>query len=157
MCKPHARICSSFQSGLAARTHAGSGIRAPGSGGPKQTRFCPSLLTEPEGRDRGGGETRTEFISARPAPDDGGLVSQKTVSELLTVLPDLYKENVGERLGARRSHQSLSWSQSRVCGGLAGSEQSLLLEGVVWVPIRGCSALMVLGLSREASWREEPN
>lgn len=41
------------------------GVRAPGSGGSKQTRFGHSPLTKSKGREMNSGETSQGFISVR--------------------------------------------------------------------------------------------
>ena len=56
--------------------------------------------------------------------------------------------------GQKRSDRSLSWGHS---WGLASSGQSLWLEGVVLVSIKGCFALWVFCMSQETNWNEEPN
>lgn len=51
--------------------------RAPGFGGPQETRLSHSLLTKSRGREMSGGDTRKEFSSLSPTQESSGLVAQR--------------------------------------------------------------------------------
>lgn len=113
--EPRIYIYNKFSGGIPAAdpgTVAGAkGARAPGSRGPKQTRFSPSLLTISRGREmRGGKEER----------------------------------NVFQLLGTGQVNHCLGVNHGGV---LLVSGQSLLLEGVVSVPILGCFSPWLFCLS----------
>lgn len=106
-------------------------------GGPKQTRFRSSLLTESKGRGTSGGATRKEFVSVRPTPGSRQTNVLKIAAKVPKRLPGLYKEKVGTKVSGYR--QVGSEGQVDRCGGvspgvLAGSGQPLWLERVVSVP-----------------------
>lgn len=102
------------------------------------------------------GKTKKAFISGRPTLGRRRTSVSKTVSRMLQIPPGFHKENVGQR-----------WvREAQICPrlgvhhgrGLAGSESSLLLEGVVFAQtIRECFALKVFCLDQETRWEEEPN
>lgn len=89
---------------------------------------------------------RKEFISMRPSPGRQQNSVLKTVSKVLKILTGLYKENVGLRsVGSCRWAVKIRWSLSWDQHGQSG--QSLLLPGIVSVPIKGCFAHEVFCLS----------
>lgn len=123
---------------------------------PKQTRFGHSPLTKPKGGGTSVGETRTGLVSERPTRGRQWTSISKIVSKVLKILPGLYKETVGQRSVSswRWAVQVRSHGIGVSHGGLDGSGQLLWLEGMVFVPIRGCFTLRVFCLSSEISWKE---
>ena len=59
------------------------GVGAPGSGGPRHTRFGHSPLTRSKGKETRGGETRKGFTSVRPTPEGHQTNISKTASKCL--------------------------------------------------------------------------
>ena len=67
------------------------------TGAPNRPGLAHWLWTTSKGRETRGGETRKEFISEANTRRQRTNFS-KTVSKVLKTLPDLCKENVGQRL-----------------------------------------------------------
>ena len=114
------------------------GARAPGSGGPKKTRFSHSLLTKSKGRGPAVvKQARNYFSEANTARQQTS--SSKTVSEAPKMLPGLYKENVGRRsVGACRWAVAVKTTEvlGSLVQGLPGSGQCLPPERVFsWGPV----------------------
>lgn len=124
--------------------------RAPG--GPQPTR---SLLTTSKGRGMSGGETRKEFISVKPTPGRQWTGVSKTVLQSAENTFRFIRKMGGQQWVGTYSWSKpwLSWSQS--WAGSCWLREDLLLlfllNKVVSVPIKGCFALWVFGLSQETS------
>ena len=106
--------------------------RAPGF---KQTRFDHSVLTKSKGREMRGGETRKECILVKPPSGRPRTSISRTVPNVPKIFPGLYKENVRQSsVGMYRWAGRGKWITvlESVMQSLAGSGQSLLLEGAVF-------------------------
>lgn len=86
------------------------------------------------------------IYSVRLTPGRQWTKVSKTVSRVPKILSGLYKENAGQSVQRAIEVGSIIVLGVKSVGSLAGSWQSLLLEGVVSVPIRGCLALRVFRL-----------
>lgn len=128
--KAHTRCFSSFRVnvGHVPGTHAGVQEHLTLEG-PKQTRLSHSSLIRPKGRDMSVDKTKKEFFSGRPTLGRWQTIISEMVPEMLKLLPGFHKENVGQRQ-VHEAQISPCYGVSHRWG-LADSEHSLLLEGVV--------------------------